>query len=173
MNSVRLEKIIKQQQKREIVGRSWVGGRDIFELRCLLSSQVKVRANYHVTFSNTKEERIRIVIYHIPEHNNIHFYSIGLSYKLDKPYYICCNFTCKVRFILAFSLFIYLAFQFFDFQRIPSEWCSKNQLKIYVYDKISNIINTTDNLIHIRCRRSRDRMVLGFTITYAISAYNY
>ena len=41
----------------------------MFELRCLLSSQVKVRANYHVTFSNTKEERIRIVIYHIPEYN--------------------------------------------------------------------------------------------------------
>jgi hypothetical protein len=41
----------------------------LFELRCLLSSHVKVRVNYHVTFSNTKEERIRIVIYHIPEYN--------------------------------------------------------------------------------------------------------
>ena len=42
---------------------------DFFELRCLLSSQVKVRATYHVTFSNTKEERIRIVIYNILEYN--------------------------------------------------------------------------------------------------------
>jgi hypothetical protein len=44
---------------------------NLFELRCLLSSQVKVRANYHVTFSSTKEERIRIVIYYILENNLI------------------------------------------------------------------------------------------------------
>ena len=75
--------------------------------------------------------------------------------------------------MLAFSFFNYLAFRSFDFERIPEECCSKNELKIYVYDNISNIINTTDNIIHVRCRRCRERMVLGFTSTYVISAYHH
>jgi hypothetical protein len=75
--------------------------------------------------------------------------------------------------MLAFSLFNYLAFRSFDFERIPEEYCSKKELKIYVYDNISNIINTADNIIHVRCRRCRERMVLGFTSTYVISAYHH
>jgi hypothetical protein len=39
-----------------------------------------VRANYHVTFSNTKEERMRIVIYHIPE-NSMGFVNVNCSSK--------------------------------------------------------------------------------------------
>jgi len=46
----------------------------------------------------------------------------------------------------------------------------KFAIKIYFITKMTNAY-ILDNRIYIRCRRGRDRIVVGFTATYAISAY--
>ena len=47
----------------------------------------------------------------------------------------------------------------------------KFALKIYFITKKTNVY-ILDNSIHIRHRHGRNRMVVGFTTAYAISAYH-
>ena len=56
---------------------------------------------------------------------------------------------------------------------ICTNWKQNVLLEIHYYSKTKNGYSKAKLILHVSTHRGRDRIVVGFIATYAISAYNH